>query len=351
MTSITLPLTTSKIPFCNLHQIDNCHKNYPLTHKSLHSPISGTVVCISLPVEKLKLTLTSPFISTFQETSSETTKRQKWYSPQSSSICTASVFKTSVSNHPLERKRRSNQREVKKGRGMRENLGAYSNPSPKTVTENSLLLMEKEKKTETETKMGTETETAGKYEWSPLSFFLGTEGRPSMVFNDTVNYFAFGSNLNLQKLTSRSGGIKILGAEPGQVSGHRLAFNLLCFPPFEPTMAGLEPDSSKNSEAVHGLLVTLRRAQYELLYLSEGGASGPGRAYIEREVTVETYNGKKVKAIAFQTNPKSPQKLPKWLELPPSKRYRDLILNGAETAGLDERYISQLKKVKAFWDL
>ena len=60
------------------------------------------------------------------------------------------------------------------------------------------------------------------------------------------------------------GGIKLLAAEPGYVSDHRLAFNVLCLPPVEPSMASMEAEAGS---LTHGLLVALERGEYEELYM------------------------------------------------------------------------------------
>ncbi|CAI5972866.1 unnamed protein product [Closterium sp. NIES-65] len=90
-----------------------------------------------------------------------------------------------------------------------------------------------------------------------------TSDRPSILSDSsllsplaTVNYFAFGSNLNLDLLQRRSTGVNapvahVLGsavaeedpvvAEPAVVYHHRLAFNIRVLPPFEPAVAAIEP--------------------------------------------------------------------------------------------------------------
>lgn len=112
---------------------------------------------------------------------------------------------------------------------------------------------------------------------------------PSVLHNDTVNYFAVGSNLLLSKLTNRginSTKINVLSFKPSYVPNYRLAFNLRGFPPLEPCMAGIYP--SPNS-TIHGALATLPREDYENLWMSEGGGMDKP-SYEEVEVECYKYN-------------------------------------------------------------
>ncbi|CAI5514195.1 unnamed protein product [Closterium sp. Naga37s-1] len=235
-----------------------------------------------------------------------------------------------------------------------------------------------------------------------------TADRPSILSDPsllspyaTVNYFAFGSNLNLDLLLKRSTGVnaplaEILGsavaeedpfvAEPAVVYHHRLAFNIRVLPPFEPAVAAIEPvarsrpavaanrrdrvggirpavtgsetavaqsraavaeagsalarngaavagmEGSEGSPSVHGLVVQMRRIDYERLMWSEGISRNEQRPYIEHLVTAHTYSGSTVQALTLRANPNSPSFLPPRKELPPSARYRGLLLKGARKA-------------------
>ncbi|CAI5952583.1 unnamed protein product [Closterium sp. NIES-65] len=248
-----------------------------------------------------------------------------------------------------------------------------------------------------------------------------TSDRPSILSDSsllsplaTVNYFAFGSNLNLDLLQRRSTGVNapvahVLGsavaeedpvvAEPAVVYHHRLAFNIRVLPPFEPAVAAIEPvagirsavagnrrdkaagirpalagresavaqsreavaeagsavarngaavagmEGSDGSPSVHGLVVQMRRIDYERLMWSEGISRDEQRPYIEHLVTAHTYSGSTVQVLLFppphrrsfsskfpfsilfllqpstlRANPNSPSFLPSCKELPPSLR-------------------------------
>ena len=76
---------------------------------------------------------------------------------------------------------------------------------------------------------------------------------PSSVIHDNnVRYFAFGSNLDPSKMASRG---KNASAIPYAkrwacvAHGYRLAFNMRGFPPLEPAMAGIEPSPGQECPA------------------------------------------------------------------------------------------------------
>jgi len=85
--------------------------------------------------------------------------------------------------------------------------------------------------------------------------------------------------------------------KPAVVKDHRLAFNMRGFPPLEPSMGGIEPCVGSDC---HGALIELTRANYEKIWLSEGGgAAKPG--YEQIIVDAVPYgSGQAVKAIAFR---------------------------------------------------
>jgi hypothetical protein len=90
----------------------------------------------------------------------------------------------------------------------------------------------------------------------------------------TVFNFAFGSNLNPEKRSSRGvngTGIVSRHCYPAVVKGFRLAFNLPMFPPVEPGMAALARAREGEDDSCHGLLLELSNEEYQKLWASEGG--------------------------------------------------------------------------------
>ena len=103
---------------------------------------------------------------------------------------------------------------------------------------------------------------------------IGDLSRPPEALQDVVYNFAFGSNLNPDKRSSRGvNGTGVVAQQcfPAVVKGYRLAFNLPMFPPMEPGMAALAPAREGEADACHGLLLQLSNDEYQKMWASEGG--------------------------------------------------------------------------------
>ncbi|CAI5999130.1 unnamed protein product [Closterium sp. NIES-64] len=241
-----------------------------------------------------------------------------------------------------------------------------------------------------------------------------TSDRPSILSDSsllsplaTVNYFAFGSNLNLDLLQRRSTGVNapvahVLGsavaeedpvvAEPAVVYHHRLAFNIRVLPPFEPAVAAIEPVAGISWHVVswhvviwhvviwHAVLLfppPHRRSfsskfPFSILFLLQAltlraNPNSPSFLPPRKELPPSArYRRLKLKgarcptlsqppptppnpslhqALTLRANPKSPSFLPPRKELPPSARYRGLLLKGARKAGLRREYVEEMRRI------
>ena len=72
--------------------------------------------------------------------------------------------------------------------------------------------------------------------------------------------FAFGSNILAEKMLAR--GVNVIQAQPAKLAGWKLNFNLMGFPPVEPSFANIGQGSSEDS--VHGVLYTMEPTQFEV---------------------------------------------------------------------------------------
>ena len=188
--------------------------------------------------------------------------------------------------------------------------------------------------------------------------------RPKFVLDSLeqkrpIYYFGVGSNLSRKKLENRSicgTKIKILSMEAAVVHGYRLAFNMRGLPPLEPGMGSLEPvtdDSSDRAGALypyssnecHGALVQLNSEDYEKIMRSEGishqtnnqtHADPSTTGYEEILVTAQPYgkNRRPVLAVALRARP--PSRLKR--DPCPSKRYMQILRDGAKELGIDPIY-------------
>lgn len=145
-----------------------------------------------------------------------------------------------------------------------------------------------------------------------------------------VWYFAYGSNLHPRRRQSWVGS-GALETEPGLLRGWRLAFDVPGVPPADPAMASVRRDDQAD---VHGLLIRLGRRDFEALVRSEGG----DRFYARSSVEVVSYGGRCVVAEIFVAAPR--RRLAR--ERMPSRRYLDLLREGARLSALCPAYCARL---------
>lgn len=159
-----------------------------------------------------------------------------------------------------------------------------------------------------------------------------------MSSEEFVWNFAHGSNMNSKVLKGRRN-LNPKESIPGYVKDYKLAFSLTAAPYFEPGMGSLDP--AKGEEA-HGLLMKFTKSEMDILYSTEGGKKG-GYCLVEVEATA--YDGRKLKAFAFQS-----KYIDETSEVQPSKRYLNIIKEGAKEIGLKQEYLDKLDKIEPYQD-
>ena len=169
---------------------------------------------------------------------------------------------------------------------------------------------------------------------------------------DTVNYFAFGSNMAKEVVEGRRG-VRPMREEPAVCFGHRLAFTALGLPPFEPSFASLEP-SEHPGDRCHGVLYTISSLDWLRICASEGVPVG----YQVTTVNVTPYAPHalheplptvtaQVPALTLRyVQPQSLLLNLPQLELPPSKRYLNLLRTGAKEKGIAEPWRRKLAEIR-----
>ena len=133
---------------------------------------------------------------------------------------------------------------------------------------------------------------------------------------DCVRYFAVGSNLHRSRLRTRGtwlghpDGVQYRSAEAAVLRGFRLVMNTPGFPPAEPVFgSAVRCECNRRScvSEVHGVVYTLDRHHYDLLWMTEGGLGGREHAssYVEQVVQVELYgsSARRCSAVMLQTRP------------------------------------------------
>ena len=145
---------------------------------------------------------------------------------------------------------------------------------------------------------------------------------------NSVFYFAYGSNMSSSVFVHGMRGIKPQSSERAVLKGYRLAFSEPGYPIFEPAYANVEKDDAAHCE---GVLYRITPEEMDWLDHTEGGRAYniihvPVEGVVSGTVTAQTFTSK---AVAHG--------------LLPSKRYIDILILGAEEHGLSEMWITMLK--------
>jgi len=147
--------------------------------------------------------------------------------------------------------------------------------------------------------------------------------------NDKVLYFAYGSNMDRERL-EKERGITILGEEIGILKGYKLVFNKL---------AGREGEGYANiedspSDFVIGVIYTIKEKDIEKLDRYEGVPNH----YLRKEILVEDKNKVKKKCFIYIANPDKVR-----AGLKPSKLYLTYLIEGARQHYFPVEYIKKLE--------
>jgi len=159
---------------------------------------------------------------------------------------------------------------------------------------------------------------------------------------EVVNNFAYGSNMSLSVLTGRRK-ITPIKSTAAVLHGYALTFNLRGVPYLEPGFGNLVPHKGS---AVHGVVHSMRKADFVRLLQSEAGNGNSRDGYIPVPVQLTAYDGTLIDAYALQVDSTSP--LISTVNVLPSKRYMDLLMAGAKQFNMRESYQRFLADVPVF---
>lgn len=145
------------------------------------------------------------------------------------------------------------------------------------------------------------------------------------------HYFGYGSNLNLTSL--RAKGVEPSSSERAVLHGWKLAFNVRHWFHHEGGVGNIIP-TNNSEDQVQGMLHVCNDEHLSLLDAVEAYGTGYDRV----EVEVETQHGM-IRATTYIG-------MPGYLDdnCLPTRRYLNIILKGAQAAGLDEAYIENLRQ-------
>lgn len=177
----------------------------------------------------------------------------------------------------------------------------------------------------------------------------------------TYNYFAFGSNMASSTMTALRG-LTPLASTPAILPGHRLCFNIPGVQMLEPSWASVEPSSNPRHN-VHGILYQLTSKDFIRVCQSEGVPltyqlhrcrvipymSNLDRNAGQNKLQMYKQNPSQVilrSAFTLRAAKEEWRIRPNDKDIPPSRSYIRVLLQGAEEYGLDEQYIQELKRIK-----
>lgn len=163
--------------------------------------------------------------------------------------------------------------------------------------------------------------------YCPWRIRRSADGNFGVKFDSTSNvwHFAYGANMCRDVLVRRRG-ITPISSEAAVLMDYRLVFDQPGVPWIEPCFASI---TDAPGEAVHGVLYQLSAPSAALIDSYESAA------YRSINVSVGSQKHGAVTARAYQT--KAPVR-----GLKPSKRYLDLLLEGAREHALPPVYIARL---------
>lgn len=145
---------------------------------------------------------------------------------------------------------------------------------------------------------------------------------------NSVFYFAYGANMSTKTFQRGYRRLHPQSAERAVLKGYRLAFSEPGIPFFDPGFGNIEEDTDAVCE---GVLYRITHEEMDHLDISEGN-----RAYRIVDVEVEGAVSGRVLAKTFQSRAHAHGLLP-------SKRYLDILIEGAIEHGLSEMWITMLK--------
>jgi hypothetical protein len=154
-----------------------------------------------------------------------------------------------------------------------------------------------------------------------------------------VNYFAFGSNVKPSTFEGQRG-MKPTGSAPCVLPGYELVFSVPGLPYVEPAFAAVRPTREgaveRFTKETHGVMYTISQDEWEYLLRTEG-------SYDVVDVTCVTYDGREITGRTL-----THVELSNFGTQLPSKRYLQLLRDGAQHWNLNEEWRAHLDGLEAY---
>lgn len=150
-------------------------------------------------------------------------------------------------------------------------------------------------------------------------------------------YFGFGSNINMTSLAAK--GVIPLSSRSAALYGWKLLFNVEHFFQIEGGVGNIEYTGNKNDKVL-GMLHECPDDSLEYLDATEAYGHGYDRITVDVHITDHSDNQEQIIPAYVYVG------LPSFINNSclPSRRYLNIIVEGATKAGLDSDYVEQLKQ-------
>jgi gliotoxin/aspirochlorine biosynthesis gamma-glutamylcyclotransferase len=150
-----------------------------------------------------------------------------------------------------------------------------------------------------------------------------------------VWYFAYGSNMNPKVLSGRRKVFPTI-SEPALIRDWYLNFDVVGIPFLEPAFSSIgERPIFENQPCVHGVLHQVTKEDFKQIQLTEG------HNYEKITLKATKYNGKQIDCVSIAWKPRAYYHD----RFYSSKRYMNLLIDGATRFELERSYIEFLKSV------
>lgn len=148
--------------------------------------------------------------------------------------------------------------------------------------------------------------------------------RPVSISDENL-YFAYGANMSIKYLTNVRN-IRPLARSPGQLAGYKLTFGIKGVNALEPGFANIQESVGSN---VEGVVYSLGDTDFSRIVGSEPDE------YKTKTVFVTLRSGETVEARVLIA--------PEEGEFQPSRRYLQIMIDGAKEAGLSPEYVARME--------
>jgi hypothetical protein len=161
---------------------------------------------------------------------------------------------------------------------------------------------------------------------------------PSNPTKKMVVYFAYGSNMNPKVLSGRRKVFPTL-SEPALIQNWYLNFDVIALPYAEPAFASIgQSQIFPKQPMVHGVLHQVTEEDFKQIQRTEG------HGYEAVKLRATKYNGKEVDCMTLVWKPR----VHYHDRFYASKRYMNLLVEGATRFQLDTGYIDFLKTIPSY---